>query len=79
MTLGLLVFLLIDTASEGLEKAAAVPGSLQGLILFGASALLAYLLIQVVSSRRGAKASESRRTFQRRVDAGDWHRPAQSC
>ena len=59
MTLGLLVFLLIDTASEGLEKAAAVPSSLQGLILFGASALLAYLLIQVVSSRRGAKTSES--------------------
>ena len=59
MTLGLLVFLLIDTASEGLEKAAEVPGSLQGLILFGASALLAYLLIQVVSTRRGAKASEA--------------------
>jgi len=59
LTLGLLVFLLIDTASEGLEKAAAVPGSLQGLILFGASALLAYLLIQVVSTRRGAKASEA--------------------
>jgi zinc transporter ZupT len=59
LTLGLLVFLLIDTASEGLEKAAAVPGSLQGLILFGASALLAYLLIQVVSTRRGAKTSEA--------------------
>ncbi len=59
MTLGLLVFLLIDTASEGLEKAAAVPGSLQGLILFGASALLAYLLIQIVSARRGAKAGEA--------------------
>ncbi len=63
MTLGLLVFLLIDTASEGLEKAAAVPGSLQGLILFGASALLAYLLIQVVSARRGAKASEAAGRF----------------
>jgi zinc transporter, ZIP family len=63
MTLGLLVFLLIDTASEGLEKAAAVPGSLQGLILFGASALLAYLLIQVVSSRRGAKTSEAAGRF----------------
>jgi zinc transporter ZupT len=59
LTLGLLVFLLIDTASEGLEKAAEVPGSLQGLILFGASALLSYLLIQVVSTRRGAKASEA--------------------
>jgi zinc transporter ZupT len=63
MTLGLLVFLLIDTASEGLEKAAAVPDALQGLILFGASALLAYLLIQVVSSRRGARASEAAGRF----------------
>jgi zinc transporter ZupT len=59
LTLGLLVFLLIDTASEGLEMAAAVPGSLQGLILFGASALLAYLLIQVVATRRGARSSEA--------------------
>jgi zinc transporter, ZIP family len=63
MTLGLLVFLLIDTASEGLEKAAAVPGSLQGLVLFGASALLAYLLIQVVSARRGAAAGEAAGRF----------------
>ncbi len=58
MTLGLLTFLLIDTASEGLEKASLVPGALQGLILFSAGALLAYFLIQVASSRPGAKKDE---------------------
>lgn len=59
LTLGLLVFLLIDTASEGLEKAALVPGALQGLILFGAGALLAYLFIQVISTRRGTRRDEA--------------------
>lgn len=59
LTLGLLVFLLIDTASEGLEKAALVPGSLQGVILFGAGALLAYFLIQIISSRKAGKRDEA--------------------
>lgn len=59
LTLGLLVFLLIDTASEGLEKAALVPGSLQGIILFGAGALLAYFLIQIISSRKAGKRDEA--------------------
>lgn len=59
LTLGLLVFLLIDTASEGLEKAALVPGSLQGIILFGVGALLAYFLIQIISSRKAGKRDEA--------------------
>jgi zinc transporter ZupT len=59
LTLGLLVFLLIDTASEGLEKAALVPGSLQGVILFGAGALLAYFLIQIISSRKAGTRDEA--------------------
>jgi zinc transporter ZupT len=54
LTLGLLVFLLIDTVSEGLEVAGLVPGAFNGLILFSAGALLAYLAIQLVSSRSGA-------------------------
>jgi zinc transporter ZupT len=63
LTLGLLVFLLIDTASEGLEKAALVPGSLQGVILFGAGALLAYWLIQIISSRKAGKRDEAAGRF----------------
>lgn len=63
LTLGLLVFLLIDTATEGLEKAALVPGSLQGVILFGAGALLAYFLIQSISARKAAKRDEAAGRF----------------
>jgi zinc transporter ZupT len=59
LTIGLLAFLLIDTAGEGLEVAARVPGAFNGLILFGAGAILAYLLIQVASSRRGANRDEA--------------------
>lgn len=54
LTLGLLVFLLIDTVSEGLEVAARVPGAFNGLILFAAGALLAYLAIQLVSAHSAA-------------------------
>ena len=53
LTIGLLVFLLIDTASEGLQVAQRVPEAFNGLILFGAGAMLSYLLIQIASSRRG--------------------------
>ncbi len=59
LTIGLLVFLLIDTAGEGLEIAERVPGAFNGPILFAAGALLSYLLIQVVSARRGANRDEA--------------------
>jgi zinc transporter ZupT len=59
LTIGLLVFLLIDTAGEGLEVAARVPGAFNGLILFASGGLLAYLLIQIVSARRGVDRDEA--------------------
>jgi zinc transporter ZupT len=59
LTIGLLVFLLIDTASEGLEVAARVPGAFNGLILFAAGGLLAYLLIQIASARPAARRDET--------------------
>ena len=59
LTIGLLVFLLIDTASEGLEVAARVPSAFNGLILFSAGALLAYLLIQIASARGGVNRDEA--------------------
>ena len=34
VTLGLLLFLLIDTGHEGIETSGALPGSYQGLALF---------------------------------------------
>lgn len=59
LTIGLLVFLLIDTAREGLDVAGRVPSAFNGLILFSAGGVLAYLSIQVVSSRRGAGRDEA--------------------
>jgi ZIP family zinc transporter len=46
VTLGLLLFLLIDTGQEGIETAGSLPGSYQGLALFLAAALGAYLLLE---------------------------------
>jgi zinc transporter ZupT len=43
LTIGLLVFLVIDATHEGLEAAAGVPGSYQGVALFGLAALGAYI------------------------------------
>jgi zinc transporter ZupT len=52
LTIGLLIFLGIETAKEGLEIAARVPHPFSGHVLFTAGALMVYLLIQIVGSRR---------------------------
>lgn len=48
LTLGLLLFLLVDTASEGLEGAALLPSSFQGTALFAASLAGAWLSLDLV-------------------------------
>lgn len=59
LTIGLLVFLGIETTKEGLEIAARVPHPFSGHALFTASALMVYLLIQIVGSRRGPDRGEA--------------------
>lgn len=59
LTVGLLVFLLIDTFLEALEIAAELPGVFQGVPLAVFTALLAWLVLLAVSSRRGGGSSES--------------------
>jgi zinc transporter, ZIP family len=66
VTIGLLLFLLIDASHEGLEKAAELPASFQGVALFAASAAAAYLALEAVGAwliarkaRAGAAASVS--------------------
>ena len=59
LTIGLLAFLLIETASDGLEIANRVPGAFRGLILFGAGGILSYLFIQIISSRKKSKKDEA--------------------
>lgn len=54
LTIGLLVFLLIDTALEAFEVAADLPGFLNGTPLVLFTALLTWLLISAVGSRSGS-------------------------
>jgi zinc transporter ZupT len=50
VTIGLLLFLLIDTTSEGLEVAGALPSSYQGVALFLAAAAGAWLTLDMVGA-----------------------------
>ncbi len=58
LTIGLLLFLLVDGAEEGLEAAGALPGSFQGGVLFVIAAGAAFLVLEWVGDtlkkRRGS-------------------------
>jgi len=59
LTLGLLVFLLIDTLLEALEIAALLPEVFQGVALLLFSAMLTWLALLAVRSRGGGQWSRS--------------------
>lgn len=50
LTIGLLLFLLVDASGEGLEIAAGLPGSFQGLVLFVFGAAGAYLALETLGA-----------------------------
>jgi zinc transporter ZupT len=52
LTIGLLVFLLVDTFLEGLEIALELPGVFQGIPLILIAALLTWLLLLAIGSQR---------------------------
>lgn len=52
LTIGLLVFLLVDTFMEGLEFALELPGVFQGVPLILIAALLTWLLLLAIGSQR---------------------------
>ncbi len=54
ITAGLLVFLGLDTLSEALEKANAVPSPLQGIGLVGIGAVATFFLLDAISKRQTA-------------------------
>ncbi|MBI3760330.1 MAG: metal transporter [Chloroflexi bacterium] len=58
LTVGMLVFLLIDTMLEAFEVAGKLPGVFQGAPLALFAALLSWLAIAAVSSRRGGTSSD---------------------
>jgi zinc transporter ZupT len=55
LTIGLLAYLFVDSAHDGLEAAALVPGSLQGPALFIFGAVAAYLLLDMIGARLGRR------------------------
>jgi ZIP family zinc transporter len=52
LTVGLLIFLGIDSAAEALETAALVASPFQGIALVGVGIVLTFLLLEAVSSRQ---------------------------
>ncbi len=57
LTIGLLLFLLIEAGQEGLQAAALAPGSFQGVALFAFGALAAFIGLEMVGrSLRGRRA-----------------------
>ncbi|MBI4265069.1 MAG: metal transporter [Acidobacteria bacterium] len=60
VTVGLLVFLLVDGAHDGLESAAVLPESFQGVVLFALGAAGAYLLLEGTGAwLKSRKASDA--------------------
>jgi zinc transporter ZupT len=62
LTIGLLLFLFVDTAHEGIESASTLPGSYQGAALFVGAAALAYLALESFGAwlrSRRARAKQS--------------------
>lgn len=59
LTIGLLVFLLTDGALDGIESAATLPASYQGVMLFVISAGATYLALQALGRRMTSRRAES--------------------
>ena len=62
LTVGLLLFLLVDSIVEGLEAADAVPGSYNGIIVFVFGAAAAYLALETIGAALAARRRERRAT-----------------
>ena len=60
LTVGLLVFLLIDGAGEGLEAAGTMPNSYQGTALFAFGVIAAYLALEVSGRQLASRRREVR-------------------
>ena len=59
LTVGLLAYLLVDSAHDGLEAAALVPGSYQGTALFVFGAIAAYVALDVTGAWLGRRRQTS--------------------
>ena len=62
LTLGLLLFLLIDTTHEGISSASALPESYQGIAIFAAATLGAYLALESFGAWLKARRAREHRS-----------------
>jgi zinc transporter ZupT len=60
LTVGLLLFLLVDASAEGFEVASGLPGSYQGVTLFVFSAIAAYLALEAIGVWLAKRSSAQR-------------------
>jgi zinc transporter ZupT len=60
LTVGLLLFLLVDTTTEGIESAGVLPSSFQGVTLFFAAAAGAWLLLDLIGNWLRARREKVR-------------------
>lgn len=60
LTVGLLAFLFVDGAHDGLESAAAVPEAFQGVVLFVFGAVAAWIALDAVGARLAAQRAAAR-------------------
>ena len=60
LTVGLLVYLLVDSAHDGLQAAGQVPGSLQGPALFVFGAIAAYLTLDMIGAALAKRRQRER-------------------
>ncbi|MEK6752172.1 MAG: ZIP family metal transporter [Chloroflexota bacterium] len=58
VTVGLLIFLGLDTLIEALEQAAEVPSTYQGIGLIGIGAVATYMLLEMIDSPKSSGRSE---------------------
>lgn len=74
-TVGLLVFLFVDAAGDGLEAAGGIASSYHGAVLFVLAAALAYLAIEMVGRRLAGETGDriliSRSSTEERSDRGE--------
>lgn len=70
LTVGLLIFLGIDTLHEAFEQAANVPGVFQGVAIIGIGALVSFLLIVAIGKRKmGSTPAQQNSAYSRLVVA----------
>jgi zinc transporter ZupT len=72
LTIGLLLFLLVDSVTEGLEAADMVPGSYQGMALFVFGAAAAYIALEAIGGALAARRQKHKTEAEATAATSGW-------